>query len=88
MIFAVKFGLLAVLAVGVVAAENAMGVFDPAVSQDVAVDQFDDTAAADRDLRAYGAARNGLADLLWLAVPAAALLLFAGDVTRHIAARR
>jgi hypothetical protein len=88
MIFAAKLALLAVVAFGVALAENAVSVFDPGISQDAALDQFDDTAGADRDVRAYAAARNSVADLLWLAVPAAAFLLFAGDVTRHVAARK
>lgn len=88
MIYAAKLTLLAVVAFGVAVAESAVGVFDPAMSQQVAVSQFDDTVGADREARAYAEARNGAADLLWLAVPAAAFFIFAGDVTRLFAARK
>ncbi len=88
MILAAKFCLLAVVAIAVAVAEGALDAAYPVASQAAAVDQFDDTAWADQGLKTYAAARNCLADLLWLAVPAAAFALFAGDVTRPSAARR
>lgn len=85
---ATKLCVLGLVAAGVAAAEAAVGVVDPSISQEAALAQFDDGAASDRVMRGYAQGRRELEELLWLAVPLAAAALFAGDVTRLLSGRK
>ena len=84
---AIKLAVLGSVAAGVAAADAAVSVVDPSISQDAALAQFDDGSAPDRPMRTYARGRRELEEWLWLAVPLAAAALFAGDVTRLFAGR-
>ena len=82
-----KLAALAAIAIAVAAADAAIAVHHAEAAQLTALNQFNSSDDSARTLRAERHTRPIVERLIWLAVPASAVALFAGDFARFVTGR-